>query len=267
MDSGSAPGSLVRLVALPFWPRLWRESPELGSGALLVPLLAWSLAGGAVGGLRFAEAARERVYELARDYDANADPLLLDHGRFSLTGPRILRVEGSDGPIFLIDPAGTVPDAELREPKYVVVRADRIVIQQPGDRRELAPSEIGKAFGEHVLFDGEWLRRAADRWVYPFVLGGFPPLAALARVAQCALYAAAVGLLLLLLRGQWVGLDYGKCVTVALATSASTLAAGLALTLLDVQLPLPGYVVWPALMAALGFVALAGRRAPEQPAL
>jgi len=266
MDSGTARSFLLRLLALPFSPRLWRESPEHGAGALLVPLVVWALAAGVVSGVRIANVARERVYELARDYEANADPLLLDQGRFSLTGERILQLESTDGSsLFLIDPAMTIPDAQLRAESYVVVRADRVVLQQPGQRKEWTPADVARLFGEHVLFDADWLRRAADRWVYPGLLGGFPPIAAFVRVAVCTLYASAVGLLLLLLRGQWLGLGYAQCVTVALATSAFTIAADLALTLFGVELPVRGYVLWPLVMAALGFVALAGRRAPQEP--
>src|SRR5215813_15229977 len=127
MESRPAPSFLMRVLALPFWPRLWRESPEQGAGALLVPLVLWALAAGVVSGVRIANVARERVYELARDYEANADPLLLDQGRFSLTGERILQLQSEDGSsLFLIDPATTIPEAQLRATQYVVVRADRV---------------------------------------------------------------------------------------------------------------------------------------------
>jgi hypothetical protein len=261
MDSGSAPGFLVRLVALPFWPRLWRDSPEHGSGALILPLVLWALAVAVFGAFRVASATREGVYGFASYFERNADPLLLDQGRFSLTGDRILNLEGkAGGATLLIDPEGTVPDAAVKTPQYIAVRADRIVLQQPGQRREWTAGDVAKLFGDHVLFDGNWVRRSADRWVYPLVLVGYPFVAAFLRVGLCAAFALAVGVLLLLLRGQWLGLGYAACVTVALATSAFTIPADLALTLLGVPLPFPqSLVVWPFVMAALGFAALAGR--------
>jgi hypothetical protein len=261
MDSGSGPGFLVRLIALPFWPRLWRESPEHGSGALILPLVLWALAVAVFGAFGVASAAREGVYGFASYFEKNADPLLLDQGRFSLTGERILYLEGkAGGATFLIDPEGTVPDSALKTPQYIAVRSDRVVMQQPGQRREWAAGDVAKLFGDHVLFDADWVRRSADRWVYPLVLVGYPFAAAFLRVATCAGFAFAVGVLLLLLRGQYLGLGYAACVTVALATSAFTMPADLALTLLGVPLSLPrSLVVWPLVMAALGFLALAGR--------
>ena len=141
----------------------------------------------------------------------------------------------------------------------MVVRADKVVLRQPGQTREWPASEAAKLFGEPTLFDGTWVRRAADRWLYPAVVAGLPVVAAIGDVAVCAAYACAVGLLLLLLRGQWLGLGYPACMTLALATSAFTIVADLGLNLLGVALPLKGYVLWPLVMTALGFVALAGR--------
>jgi hypothetical protein len=131
----------------------------------------------------------------------------------------------------------------------------------PGQTREWPATEAAKLFGEPTLFDATWVRRAADRWVYPALAVGHPVLVAIGSVAVCAVYACAVGLLLLLLRGQWLGLGYPACVTLALATSAFTIVADLGLKLLGVELPLKGYVIWPLVMTALGFVALAGRGA------
>jgi hypothetical protein len=48
-------------------------------------------------------------------------------------------------------------------------------------------------------------------------------------------------------------------VTVALATSAFTIVADLGLKVLGVELPVKSFVLWPLVMAVLGFVALSGR--------
>jgi hypothetical protein len=249
----------VRLIALPFWPRLWRESPEQGAGALVLPLALWAVVAAVPGAFGVASSAREGLHEFASYFERNADPLVLEAGRFHLTGDRILRLDGSrSGVTFLIDPENTVPDTEIGAPQYVAVRADRIVVQQPGQRREYRASDVAKLCGEHFRFDGDWLRRSADGWVRTLLLVGYPLFAGFIRVTACAGYAFAVGLLLLLLRGQWIGLGYADCVTVALATSAFTIAADLALTLLGVRVPLLGVFVWPLVMTALGFVALAG---------
>ena len=50
---------------------------------------------------------------------------------------------------------------------------------------------------------------------------------------------------------------------VALAASAFTMPADLALTLFGVSLPMFGLFIWPLVVAALGFAALAGSRAPD----
>jgi Protein of unknown function (DUF1189) len=253
---------LVRLIALPFWPRLWRESPEHGSGALILPLVVWALIAAVPGAFRVASLAREAVYTFASFSERTSDPLLLENGRFSLTGDRILHSQGRDATL-LVDPEGTVPDSEITTPQYIAVRADRIVLQQPGQRREWAAADVAKLVGDRVLFDGDWFRTRADEWVRPGVLVGYPFAAAFVRVGLCGMYALAAGLLLLLLRGQWIGLDYSACVTVALAASAFTMPADLALTLFGVSLPVFGLFIWPLVVTALGFVALAGSRAPD----
>ncbi len=262
MATPGSPSFFVRWAALPFWPRLWRESAEHDGGWTLLPLGLWALIAGVVFGIRVADAAHVGVYNFATYYEANADPLVLDGGHFSLTGERILRIENPDGSAaILFDPEETVRDDELKGTQSLVVRADKIVLRQPGQTREWPASEAAKLFGDHVLFDGSWVRRAADRWLYPGLATVLPVFAAIGNVAVCGAYACAVGLLLLLLRGQWLGLGYPACVTIALATSAFTIVADLALGVLGVALPLKGYVLWPLVMTALGFVALAGRGA------
>jgi hypothetical protein len=264
MDSAAAPGFLVRLIALPFWPKLWRESPERGAGAIVLPLALWALAAAVPGAFGVASSVRENLYGFASYFELNADPLVLDHGRFRLTGDRILRIDGSSGGVtVLVDPENTVPDAEIESPQYIAVRADRIVLQQPEQRHEYTAADVAKLCGDDFLFDGAWLRRSADGWIRSLLLVGYPVVAAFVRITACASYAFAVGLLLLLLRGQWIGLGYADCVTVALATSAFTIAADLALTLLGVRVPLLGVVLWPLVMTALGFLVLASRPAPE----
>src|SRR5262245_39319638 len=116
---GPAPSFLVRLLALPFWPKLWREAPESGAGAIFVLLALWSLAAAAVFGVHVANGARNALQEAASYYEANADPLQLEGGRFSLAGDRILRFEDPNQSFMvLIDSEETVPEDEITSRNY-----------------------------------------------------------------------------------------------------------------------------------------------------
>jgi hypothetical protein len=258
--AAAAPGFFVRLATLPFWPKLWRESPEYGWGAIVGPLLLWILFASVVAGVLAANVTKTVLLQVADYYEREADPLLLEDGKFRVVGERQLRYEDPDRSfVFLIDPENTVSDDELADTEHVVVRADRIRLRQRTQIREMAAEDLARLLGDPVLIDADYLRDVTERFVRPAVMSGYTAVAMFIHVFTCALYSLFVGLLLFLLRGQYLGLSYGACVTVALAVSAATVALDLVLGVAGVDIPLPGILVWPLLMFALGWIALMTR--------
>jgi hypothetical protein len=94
--------------------------------------------------------------------------------------------------------------------------------------------------------------------VHPTLVGLYAIVVSLFDFAICLLYAGIVGSLLVAVRGQYLGLDFTACAKVALATSATTVVLEAVLVLGGVGAGLPGLMLWPVTMMALGIVALSG---------
>jgi hypothetical protein len=255
------PGFFVRLGALPFWPKLWRESPEYGLGAIVWPLLLWVLVASTIFGLRAAGATRSALMTAADYYEREADPLLLEDGTFRVQGDRLLRYTDG-GMTILIDPEETVSDEELAGTEHIVVRADLIRVRQRTQTREIQAADLSALLGDPVLLDADYMRGATDRLVWPTVAASYAVFATFGNALMCVLYALLVGLPLYLMAGQFAGLRYGPCALIALAVSATTVVLDLVLTLAGIGIPFP-VLVWPLLMLLLGWIAISGR--PREP--
>ncbi len=257
------PGFLARLIQLPFRPGLWRQSAEYGLGSIVLPLMLLVLIVDTGFGIRAAARAREAVYAAAAFYEENADPLILEKGRFRIDGERVLFTTHEEITI-LIDPTYRVADEEITTERYLVVRDDRVIVQQPRQTRVVEAEDVAEFFGEDPLvIDAAFLRQMADGLVYPLVIAGYAVFATCFDFAAWAIYAVVVGGLLLLLRGRRSGLDYAQCAKLALATSAATVVLELVLILLEAEPGVPGPILWPLTMLVLGMLALAGGRPSE----
>lgn len=253
------PSFLERLVQLPFRPALWRASAHFPTASVVLPLLVLVLAADTIIGFLRAGDARDAVYEAAQEYDETADPLVFEGGRFRLDGDRIFfRV--FDDTTVLVDPEVTVPDSAIETGSYLIVRADSVTTET---RRVGAEQLTEMAGDEPFVIDGATLRELADAVVYPGVLLGVAVVGTGFDLVMCLVYALVAGGILLLVRGQYLGLAFPECYRVALAASAATVVLELILVVSEVGEPVAGILLWPVLMFALGLVALAGAQRPD----
>ena len=131
-----------------------------------------------------------------------------------------------------------------------------MVVKQPRQTREIEARDLAELIGEPVLFDADWVREMADTYAYLGLILLYATVIPLLDVLACLIYAGVVGAILLMLRGQYLGLPCDACVRIALATSAATVGLDLIATIAGAGLPLPGILLWPLLMLGLGFIAL-----------
>ena len=259
-----SPGFAARVLQLPFLPSLWRSCAGLGLADVLLPLLVIVFGANVCLSFVMIPRVKDGAYEAATYYDANADPLLYEEGRLRLDGLRIFHYTDADTTI-LIDPEHTVTVEDVETSQLFVVRADEITLKQTGQRPDVYVvedfAEIFEALGPGPILDGQRIRDLADAWIPPMVGAGIALGRSLFELTTCLFYALIAGLLLMLVRGQWLGLDFAACYRVALATSSSTVVLGLLLAIAGTGTGIPGIVLWPVLMTGLGMLALAGSRA------
>lgn len=246
-----------RLLRLPISPSVWRMGADLQFPDVALPLLLITFVANLVLGWWMIPQMKDQAHGVAEYYDANADPLVYADGRFSLDGDRFLHHVADDATI-LIDPDHNVADEEVTSAQYLIVRSDEVIFQQANRGREIwAAEDFAGVFGpEPWVLDGAKIRELADRWVPPVVLGAMAVLGTLGEFIACLLYALVAGLLVMLLRGQWLGLDFGACYRIALATAGAKVTLSFVLALTEIETGLPGILQWPLLMTALGFLAL-----------
>jgi hypothetical protein len=255
-------GFLARLVGLPFRPALWRASAEQSWLAVVLPLFALVLIADTAIGLVYAERSRAAIYRLADLYAANADVLVFENGKFSLSGPRIFRATEGDFTI-LLDPASTVPESELTTDAYLVVREDRVILRGRTQTRVIEAADY--ADPERFVLDAVEVRSVADEVVWWTLLVLFAGLRLPFDLVACGVYALLAGALLHVLRGQRMGLSFAACVKIGLATCAATALLEVVLELLGISVPLPVRpLVWLGVATGLGFVALAAPRPAPQ---
>lgn len=264
------PSFVQRLLRLPVSPAFWRGCTRLSFPAILLPLAVLALAANLLLGMVSVPRLKQSAYAAATYYDEHADPLLYQDGHFRLDGERIFYWT-DENVALLIDPERTIDDGEVTAAQYLVVRAEEVVLKQTGQAAEVYAvedlEEILGVLGPGRVLDGSRIREWADRFVPPVVLTYFAVFGTLGELIGCLVYAAIAGILLMLLRGQWLGLDLAACYRVALGTSGAKIALGLLLGILGTGTGLPTFLLWPAVMLALGLLALGRSRSqPGDPA-
>ncbi len=257
------PGFWERLVRLPFSPSLWQRSADAGFPEVLLPLLVLAFAANLALGWMMVPRLKEGVYQAADYYEENADPLVYQDGRFRLDGERILHYDDGEFTL-LVDPEWTVPDEAVTTLQYLVVRADEVTFKQAGRAREsYVVEEFAALLGPGPLvLDAQTVRDLADAWIPPVIISLMAFGGTLGELVGCFFYALIAGLLILLLRGQWLALGFPACYRVALATSSVKIVLGFTFAATQTPTILPGIVLWPAVMTALGLIALVRRPAP-----
>jgi hypothetical protein len=250
------------VLLLPFLPQLWSDARAWSVGAILVPLfVSATLWSGALSLFRGLQATRA-LEQLAVDWDANFDPVVLSKGEVHVEGERLPRGE-EDGSLILVDPEETVPAPTSGG--YIIVRK-RTIIRDSGPSVEL--KQLQEMIGVDPLrIEGKTVTGWVERWGTTLQLG-FLVVALISEwlgTALGALYGLLIGALLVNLFGKSRGLTSAECTRVGLATMAVKPVISTALALLGsgVNVCL-GLFVWPALGVALGAWALS-RLPPSQP--
>lgn len=253
----------VRLVALPFLPSLWRRCADSGVGWIVVQLTLLVLLTDTLLAFRVGDAVESFVRDAADYYEQNGDPVVWQDGAFHLDGDRTLFFS-EDGTTILIDPEYTIDESEIETDRYVVLRSDRVIVDQPGQYRELSAEDIGEMIGtETVRMDAAWVRNVVAGLAGTIVAVSYAGSVSLVDLISCFLYALIAGGLIRLFRGQWIGLDYGACFRIALGASALTVVLDFALSWLEVGLGPISVLVWPVVTTLLGLLALRSDAMPR----
>ena len=254
---------LASAAKLPFSPRLWRQSALAPTRSVVVPIIAIAVLASLIDSWWFSRAAHTALDTAVAHYAANADPLVLDHGEFSLAGSRALLVT-QNATTVLIDPAETVPTGDVLTQQAIIVRQDRIIVRQGQKVDEITAEDLSQLLGpERIVFDAEYVRSRVAGSFLPMIVGLYGTVALLGTVVSCILYAALSGSMLVATVGRRSSLAFPEAFRVALAASSITIVLDLVLRLWLAIDPSPGVLVWNVAIVCACVVALSQ---PDTPA-
>lgn len=248
------PSFWMRVLLLPFVPRMWSDARSWPAGAVIGPIFVLAtLWVGALGLYRNFE-FRSQLDGMASTWEENFDPVVMEKGVVRVEGSRLPRGEEKGG-LMLVDPEETVPTPT--KGTYIIVRKTNVI-------RDTGPAVDLKQIhdlmgGEPLRIDGPALRGWVDRWGTRAQVGilTFFLFFEWIGVLLGLVYGLMAGAILGSIWGKSRGLSGTQCSVVGIATMAVKPVLGVVMALTGTSVhPCLGTFFWPALGVALGSWAL-----------
>jgi hypothetical protein len=249
------PGVLARAFQLPVTPGMWRRAQDESLMWVVWPLavlsLALSMALGAYRGWQSEGVLRAAI----SGYDERFDAVVYERGTVRVLGDRLPRFEDGDLTM-LVDPDETVAIDDITTGQFMVLRADRVVMQRSFRPREEVPlAELAELLGDGPIVVNEstlldWVERWSG-WVQVGIFALVAGFGFVGDVVSRPLYAGMVAAIVQPWLSQRPGSSFLVAFKVALATSSLTLLAGLVLHLGGAGAGCLGPFLWPFVMLLL----------------
>ncbi|TNE86837.1 MAG: hypothetical protein EP330_19700 [Deltaproteobacteria bacterium] len=248
-DSERIPSPWLVFLA-PFYPPAWRAAAEHVLPFAMLQLVVWVSVFACLspGVLDMLEPIDWDT--LATDFDAEADPIVLERGEVYVEGPRLFHYEDANTN-FLVDPDETVPLHTLSGPDVIVIRRTEIVRQRMFGTQYTSIAELQDTFGvPDMRIDGPGIRRFGEQWGARVRLGFalfLGVIVASMDFMSAGVYAAIAAMVLAGMRRA----PPMRALRASLAVSSSTVLLGGLLRLVGlVTLPCcSGFLVYPMLIA------------------